>query len=111
VLAAYEHLLAPSFQYSDGSLEEVRADIASGQAQFWPGKASVAITRENIDPARELVLWLVGGDLRELMRMERSWEAFARQRGHDRIVAEVARPGWQPVLKRLGYRVVMVKEL
>jgi hypothetical protein len=110
-LSAYEHLLLPSFQYSDGSLEEVRADVASGQASFWPGRESVAITRENVDPAREMVLWLVGGNLRELMRMERSWEAHARSRGLDRIVAEVARPGWQRVLSRLGYRVTMVKDL
>ena len=110
--ADYEHLLLPSLKHSNGAtIDEVRGDLAAGRAHFWPGQQSVAVT--HFHEAREMVLWLVGGDMRELFEMEKSAEAFARAKGCTRMVAEGGRDGWARVLPRIGYTEtrVMVKDL
>lgn len=111
-LSDYEHLILPSLKHSNGAtIEEVRADIAAGRAQMWPGQKSVAVT--HFHEAKEMVLWLVGGDMRELLEMERSVEAYAREQGCTRMVAEGGRDGWTRVLPRVGYveKRVLVKDL
>jgi hypothetical protein len=110
--ADYEHLLLPSLKHSNGAtIDEVRGDLAAGRAHFWPGQQSVAVT--HFHEAREMVLWLVGGEMRELFEMERSAEAFARAQGCTRMVAENGRLGWGRALQRIGYTEtrVMVKDL
>lgn len=110
--ADYEHLLLPSLKHSNGTtMEEVRSDIAAGRALFWPGQQSVAVT--HFHEAKEMVLWLVGGDMRELFEMEKSAEQYARERGCTRMVAENGRLGWGRALQRIGYKEtrIMTKEL
>lgn len=108
----YEHLLLPSLAYSNGAkIEDVRADVSAGRAHMWPGHKSVAVT--HFHEAKEMVLWLVGGDMGELFEMEKSAEFFARSQGCTRMVAENGRLGWGRALRQIGYREarVMVKDL
>ena len=110
-LGDYEHLLLPALAHStDGStIYDVRADVNAGRALLWPGQDSAAVTSES----HEMVLWLAGGRLAELLEMEKSAEAFARQRGFNRMCVEGGRPGWRRALKQAGYRelTTLVKDL
>jgi hypothetical protein len=111
--ADYERLLSPALRHTEKgtTMEDVREAIRSGRALFWPGEKSAAVTTEY--HAHEFVLWLAGGDLEELYKMEAAAVDLARERGFSRAVVEDGRKGWGRVLKRLGYREVrqMVKDL
>ena len=111
--ADYERLLSPALRHTEKgtTMDDVREAIRSGRALFWPGEKSAAVTTEY--HAHEFVLWLAGGDLEELYKMEAAAVDLARERGFSRAVVEDGRKGWGRVLKRLGYREVrqMVKDL
>ena len=111
--ADYEHLLLPALEHTEAgtTIEDVRAAIQSGRAMLWPGQKSVAVTTEY--HAREFVIWLAGGDMGELFKMEAAAAAMAKQHGFHRICVEDGREGWGRALTRIGYRPVrqMIKEL
>lgn len=71
-LAPYRGHIEAALSYADEShrYEDVAAMIAAGEAQFWPGPASVVVT-EVIDFPRRRVLnvFLAGGSLLELDAM------------------------------------------
>lgn len=111
-LSDYEHLLIPALKHSNGAtMDLVRADIAAGEAMFWPGERSAAVTHEY--KASECVIWLAGGDMRELFEMEKAAVEFAKSRGCSRMVVEDGRHGWGRALTRIGYRATrsMVKDI
>lgn len=90
--------LAPAL---DGShtLDDIWAGVASGEFHFWPGRRSAAVGELVQHPRRrDYHVWLAGGDLRELIEMERSASAFARALGCDRITLH-GRKGWARALK------------
>jgi len=89
--------LAPALDGSH-SLDDVWAGVASGEFHFWPGRACAAVGELVEHPQRrDYHVWLAGGDLRELIEMERSASAFARALGCDRITIH-GRKGWARVL-------------
>jgi hypothetical protein len=96
------------------TLEDVRAAVAAGEAQFWPFERSACVTRIFDEPrAKTLNHWLVGGDLEELMRMRPRVEAWARAQGCTRLMLG-GRSGWARVLEPHGFSpvgVVLAKEL
>ncbi|MEO1042832.1 MAG: hypothetical protein AAFX52_11120 [Pseudomonadota bacterium] len=91
------------------SLEDVKAAVESGAAHLWLGQKSAAVTEQTMDTNA----WLFGGDLEEAKSMLLSAEAFAAHQGCKTMTIWEGRPGWERVLKSLGYekRTVLVKEL
>jgi hypothetical protein len=88
------------------TIEDAQAAVLEGRALLWPGAKSAAVTEFN----KDLHIWLAGGDLGELKRMEQSAEAHAREWGCDRMTI-IGRKGWERALP--GYRRVtlLVKDL
>ena len=84
------------------TLDDVKVEVRCGNAKFWHGRASAAITQIEVSPrTKALTVWLAGGDLAELRdEMLPRAEAFAREQGC-RFVAVTGRPGWA---RALGYR-------
>ncbi len=98
----------------DGShaLDDVWEGVAAGEFHFWPGVRSAAVGELVQHPRRrDYHVWLAGGDLSELIEMERAACAFARALGCDRITIN-GRKGWARALK--DYRplyVALAKDL
>ncbi|HYE43415.1 MAG TPA: hypothetical protein VEA15_08480 [Caulobacteraceae bacterium] len=88
------------------SLDDVWAGVQAGEFHFWPGRRSAAVGELVRHPQRaDYHVWLAGGELDELLEMERAASAFARALGCQRITLH-GRRGWERVLK--DYRPVFV---
>ena len=83
---------------------DVKAMIQRGEADFWPGRRSAAVTLVEDEPCeRRLLIWLAGGDLAELGGpMLKRMETRGREAGCRRALI-VGRPGWERALKPQGY--------
>jgi hypothetical protein len=96
-------------------IDDVAALIARGRAHFWPGERCAVVTEFFDYPRLKACnLWLLGGDLRELMRMRPVIEAWARAQGCSRMLGGGPRRGWGRLLAPLGYRpdwIIYRKEL
>ena len=104
------------------SLVELRAALVAGRKQLWiwvPGPAGVqalAVTEIVNYPATRICrVCIATGERRDqwLAPGVAVIEAWAKEQGCD-AVEPVARLGWEPELKRLGYRahhVILSKEL
>lgn len=85
--------------------DDVWASIADDpKTLFWPGRTSAAVTEVLHFPRKAVMnLWLVGGDLDELLHtMLPAAERQARHWGLDEVWG-MGRPGWSKALKPLGY--------
>lgn len=93
-------------EYCGGThtIEDVEADIAAGEAQFWPGRKAAVVTQITDFPRfRGLHFWLCGGDLDELTTVMRPYiETWGAERGCQRFTT-AGRQGWQRVMKQHGY--------
>lgn len=102
--------------YAGGThlIEDVREMVLAGDAQFWPGERAAIVSEVLVYPRlKNLHLWLVGGDLKELLRMRLVLEAWGAARGCVKVTT-AGRPGWRRVLGKHGYGAgwdVCVKEL
>jgi hypothetical protein len=77
-------------------------------AQFWPGERAALVTEVINTPCqRYLNIWLVGGELEEILAIEPHIINFAREQGCTRVIAN-GRKGWERVLAPLDYRPVYV---
>lgn len=99
------------------SIDEVRAYVAAGEAQLWPGERCAAVTEWFEFPRfRGLNVWLMGGDIKELLGpvLERI-TTYARLHGATRLYGGAYdRPGWRKALGRVGFEpqwTVFTKEL
>lgn len=82
---------------------EVEADVLGGKAQLWPGDAAAMVTKVLEDQTgRVLHVWLGGGDLEELLRLQPAVAAWGRSMGCNRATIE-GRAGWGKVLKANGW--------
>lgn len=96
--------LEAALGYADGThtVDDVRAAIEGGKAQFWPGEKSAVVTEILTFPRKKVChYWLAGGDLDELLDMEPSIETWAKAIGCESMTI-AGRPGWHRALK--GYR-------
>lgn len=84
--------------------DDVKAMIARGDAGFWPGERSAAVTLVEDEPCeRRLLIWLAGGDLAELGGpLLTQMEAWGRAVGCRRVLV-IGRGGWERALKPQGY--------
>jgi hypothetical protein len=96
------------------SIEDVERLIAEGVYQFWPAARSAVITEIILfQQTKVLMVRIGGGDLSELIEMEKTFCKFARANGCKKIMGE-GRLGWQRVSERMGYQfgfVTMAKDL
>lgn len=82
-------------------LTHVWAEIDAGNAQFWPGERSAAVTQIEVYPLLSAAsVWLAGGDLSELRDVMRpKFEAWAKANGC-RFVSATGRQGFG---RAIGY--------
>lgn len=96
-------------------IDDVARLIAEGRAHFWPGRRCAVVTEFYDYPRLKACnMWLLGGDLRELLAMRPVIEAWARGQGCARVVGGGPRRGWERVLRGSGYRpgwIIYCKEL
>ena len=86
------------------SLDDVKVLIEMGEARLWPGARGALVTLVETDPGeRRLLIWLAGGDRRELeANLLPQAEAWGRAASCRRVLI-IGRPGWERTLKSKGY--------
>lgn len=86
-------------------MADVKAAIALGEAQFWPGQRSAVVTEFHEFPRLKVLhFWLCGGDLDELIgAMRPEIETWGARQGCTRFTT-AGRSGWQRVMAAHGYR-------
>lgn len=83
--------------------ESVWQGILEGRFQFWPGRASAAVTHIDVFPTGNVFrLWLVGGDLAEVLEHEPGLAEWAKAKGCVSIELS-GRRGWVKTLAPFGY--------
>jgi GNAT superfamily N-acetyltransferase len=86
-------------------IDDVARLIGEGRAHFWPGRRCAVVTEFYDYPRlRACNLWLLGGELKELLALRPAIEAWAKAQGCTRILGGGPRRGWARVLEPLGYR-------
>ncbi len=85
-------------------LSDVKAKVLADECQFWPGLKSAIVTEVIDTPkVRSLHIWLVGGDLKELVSdMLPVITDFAKRAGCSRM-SVAGRKGWERVLLGKGF--------
>jgi hypothetical protein len=84
--------------------EDVRRLVEAGAAHFWPGRRCAVVTEFWTAPRiKTLNFWLLGGELKELLRLRPGIEAWAAAQGCRRALGGGVHPGWARVLKSAGY--------
>lgn len=79
--------------------DDILEGIRLGRYQFWPGEAAACVTEFVTYPRLlALNLFLVGGDMAELLARLPDVEAWAKERGCSRVQC-AGRFGWERVLK------------
>lgn len=93
--------------------DDLWAEIASGQAQFWPLPNSVVVTTIRTYPTgyRDLRGWLAAGDINEIAALEQFVCHWAKEIGCNRFVL-TGRRGWKKALPGFQEKAVFLsKEL
>lgn len=86
------------------TVDDVRAAVARGEMQVWPGNLSVMFTEVIQYPQVKAVRVFAGyGDLKELRKMEGAAAAWAISMGCTRLEG-FGRIGWLRALKSKGYQ-------
>jgi hypothetical protein len=86
------------------SIDDLEAEVGSGESYFWPGSTAAVIAKVVTYPSGELVmqtLWAVG-EMNEVLALAPGIEATARLLGCSSMLVE-GRKGWQRVLQPHGY--------
>lgn len=105
-----------ALEYTKGThtLEDIWNGVVRGDFQFWPGDKSAVITEIQIYPQTKVMhIFLAGGDLEELLQMEKSVRAYAQTIGCNSMSIS-GRRGWVRIFERDGWKEVcttIAKEL
>ena len=92
-------------------LEHVWDTVASGKAQFWPGKGCAIVTEVKQYPLKRILnVWLAGGDLEELKVMSHFVRSYAEQMYCDAMMIQ-GRPGWHKVFPQRLRSVTLMEEV
>lgn len=109
--------IAAALQYSQGthSLEDVLAQIATGELQLWPSNDTVVITQIITFPQKKtLHVFLAGGNQEELKWLDPYVVKWAKEQGCTALTF-TGRPGWaRSEMKEIGFQlthVMMSKEI
>ena len=85
-----------ALEYTKGThtLDDIWNGVVRGDFQFWPGDKSAIITEIQIYPQTKVMhIFLAGGDLEELLQMEKSVRAYAQTIGCNSMSIS-GRRGW-----------------
>ena len=105
-----------ALEYTKGThtLDDIWNGVVRGDFQFWPGDKSAIITEIQIYPQTKVMhIFLAGGDLEELLQMEKSVRAYAQTIGCNSMSIS-GRRGWLRIFERDGWKEVcttIAKEL
>lgn len=105
-----------ALEYAKGThtIDDIWNGIVDGTFQFWPGEKSAIITEVQIYPQKKAMhIFLAGGDLNELLEMEKSVRAFAETIGCNSMSIS-GRRGWLRIFERDGWEEIcttIAKEL
>lgn len=108
--------LDAALEYTKGthSINNIWDGVVKGDFQFWPGEKSAIITEIQLYPnKRVLHVFLAGGDLDELLEMEKSVEVYAKTIGCNSMSIS-GRRGWVRIFENDGWKEVcttIAKEL
>jgi len=111
--AAAPHLRAALRHCGDThKLDDVMRMVMERDADLYVGRASAVVTQElDLPTGRQLHFWLAGGDLDELIEIERDVEHAAKKHGIRRI-SIIGRRGWQRKLDGFNEAgVVLTKDI
>lgn len=96
------------------NFQDIVEGVTSRKYQFWPGERSCMITEVLGYPHRRGVhVFLAGGDLEEILDMEKSLSVWAKTVGADHM-SLTGRKGWVKALKDAGWghpMTVLTKEI
>lgn len=86
------------------ALDDVRAAVGAGNAQFWPGRGSAVVTQIwDFPRLKALHYWLAAGELTEIVEaMQPAIDAWGRSMGCEKAII-CGRPGWKKPLAAHGY--------
>ena len=90
-----------ALEYTKGThnIRDIWDGIVTGNFQLWPGEKSAVVTELQIFPGKKVMhIFLAGGDLDELLEMERSVRAFAVTIGCNSMSIS-GRRGWVKIFK------------
>ena len=105
-----------ALEYTKGThtLDDIWNGVVRGDFQFWPGDKSAIITEIQIYPQTKVMhIFLAGGDLEELLEMEKSVRAYAQTIGCNSMSIS-GRRGWLRIFERDGWKEIcttIAKEL
>ena len=105
-----------ALEYTKGThtLDDIWVGVVRGDFQFWPGDKSAIITEIQIYPRQKVMhIFLAGGDLDELLEMEKSVRAYATTIGCNSMSIS-GRRGWVRIFEGDGWQEVcttIAKEL
>jgi hypothetical protein len=105
-----------ALEYTKGThtIQDIWDGIVTGNFQFWPGEKSAVVTEIQIYPQSKVMhIFLAGGNLEELLEMEKSVRAYATTIGCNSMSIS-GRRGWVKIFESDGWQEVcttIAKEL
>ena len=94
-----------ALEYSGGThdFKDIVDGVISGNMHLWSGDNSCTVTLFTVYPKKTLLhVFLAGGDLDEILEIEKSMVDFAKQNGCDGLTLS-GRVGWKKVLRDIGW--------
>ena len=94
-----------ALEYSGGTHEfkDIVDGVLSGQMHLWAGENCCTVTLFTVYPTGKFLhVFLAGGDLDEILEIEKSMSEFAKQSDCDALTLS-GRVGWKKVLRDLGW--------
>lgn len=97
---AARDVLLPALE--DATEDEVLNDLLLNRAQLWRSERAAMVTSLNDGPEPYVLVWIGGGDLRDLLAMQPVVASWAKQQGA-KAARINGRKGWARALKRIGF--------
>jgi len=113
---ARRQYIEDALKYAKGThtIDDIWHGIVTGDFQFWPGDRSAVVTEIQIYPQKKVMhIFLAGGEMDELLEMEKSVRAYAKTIGCNSMSIS-GRRGWVRIFERDGWQEVcttIAKEL
>jgi hypothetical protein len=105
-----------ALEYSGGThdYKDVSDSVLKGEMHLWSGEKCCTVTLFTVYPKKRFLhVFLAGGDLDEILEIEKSMVEFAKQTGCDGLTLS-GRVGWKKVLRDIGWSesfLTLIKEI
>jgi len=100
-LARCRGWIEDALEYSGGThdYQDIVDGILDGKMQLWAGESGCGVTEINVYPKKKILhVFLLGGELNQILDFEESMAEFARMNGCSAMTG-AGRPGWDRVMK------------